>query len=253
MAGTVLTSTAACAVEDGGGIEQTPECPTQRPNLQRMLFLDPHTREFHARWAQEAQRAGRFPLRRWPGPARALDRGAEPLESGHGCRLLDARRESAPLLGTGPVTEQRGRDDEVLRAGQVVVDGGELPGQCDAPAHGLGLSDGFMGDRLLRARPRPTAGPRASAARRSTRISPPATTSSCPERATAQVVAALNTADLESGPAEALVRLAGAPASPAQDRGRDPHSAIPGGSRRRSRAGNGKVTSPPEKRCAPSA
>ncbi|WP_034270381.1 helix-turn-helix transcriptional regulator [Actinospica robiniae] len=37
--------------------ERAPERPTERPNLQRMLFLDSHTRELYARWDEEAQRA----------------------------------------------------------------------------------------------------------------------------------------------------------------------------------------------------
>lgn len=36
---------------------QAPTSPTTRPNMLRMLFLDPHTRELHADWAQEARRA----------------------------------------------------------------------------------------------------------------------------------------------------------------------------------------------------
>ncbi|MGW0433948.1 helix-turn-helix transcriptional regulator [Micromonospora sp. NPDC003197] len=46
-----------------------PDRPADRPNLTRMLFLDPHTRELHVRWDEEAARAvaalrlvaGRFP------------------------------------------------------------------------------------------------------------------------------------------------------------------------------------------------
>jgi transcriptional regulator with XRE-family HTH domain len=46
-----------------------PRRPADRPNLTRMLFLDPHTRELYRRWEQEASRsvaslrvvAGRFP------------------------------------------------------------------------------------------------------------------------------------------------------------------------------------------------
>lgn len=34
-----------------------PDDPDQRPNTLRMLFLDPHTRELHTRWADEARRA----------------------------------------------------------------------------------------------------------------------------------------------------------------------------------------------------
>jgi transcriptional regulator with XRE-family HTH domain len=49
--------------------EHAPDRPAERPNLQRMLFLDPHIREFYVRWDEEAQRAvanlrlaaGRFP------------------------------------------------------------------------------------------------------------------------------------------------------------------------------------------------
>ncbi|MGX6450262.1 MmyB family transcriptional regulator, partial [Patulibacter sp. S7RM1-6] len=34
-----------------------PGDPASRPNLTRMLFLDPHTRELHARWEEEAARS----------------------------------------------------------------------------------------------------------------------------------------------------------------------------------------------------
>ena len=34
-----------------------PKSPAGRPNLTRMLFLDPHTRELYARWDEEAARA----------------------------------------------------------------------------------------------------------------------------------------------------------------------------------------------------
>lgn len=34
-----------------------PNRPADRPNLQRMLFLDPHTRELYAHWEEEARRA----------------------------------------------------------------------------------------------------------------------------------------------------------------------------------------------------
>lgn len=34
-----------------------PQHPHERPNTLRMLFLDPHTRELHSRWAEEARRA----------------------------------------------------------------------------------------------------------------------------------------------------------------------------------------------------
>lgn len=34
-----------------------PDRPTDRPNLTRMLFLDPHHRDLHARWEDEAARA----------------------------------------------------------------------------------------------------------------------------------------------------------------------------------------------------
>lgn len=34
-----------------------PATPAERPNLTRMLFLDPHTRELYPRWAEEAARA----------------------------------------------------------------------------------------------------------------------------------------------------------------------------------------------------
>ncbi|MFC4032627.1 helix-turn-helix domain-containing protein [Streptomyces polygonati] len=34
-----------------------PDRPAERPNLQRLLFLDPHTRELYPRWAEEAKRA----------------------------------------------------------------------------------------------------------------------------------------------------------------------------------------------------
>lgn len=34
-----------------------PDRPAERPNLQRMLFLDPHTHELYPRWDEEAQRA----------------------------------------------------------------------------------------------------------------------------------------------------------------------------------------------------
>jgi transcriptional regulator with XRE-family HTH domain len=36
---------------------ETPRRPQQRPNLTRMLFLDPHTRELHRDWAVEAKRS----------------------------------------------------------------------------------------------------------------------------------------------------------------------------------------------------
>jgi transcriptional regulator with XRE-family HTH domain len=36
---------------------QSPYSPVQRPNLTRMLFLDPHTRELYARWDEEAKRS----------------------------------------------------------------------------------------------------------------------------------------------------------------------------------------------------
>ncbi|MEV6927286.1 helix-turn-helix transcriptional regulator [Dactylosporangium sp. NPDC051485] len=47
----------------------SPDRPADRPNLTRMLFLDPHTRELYRRWDEEASRsvaslrvvAGRFP------------------------------------------------------------------------------------------------------------------------------------------------------------------------------------------------
>lgn len=35
----------------------SPDRPSQRPNMTRMLFLDPHTRELYARWEEEARRA----------------------------------------------------------------------------------------------------------------------------------------------------------------------------------------------------
>ncbi|MBA3781703.1 MAG: helix-turn-helix domain-containing protein [Nocardioides sp.] len=35
----------------------SPERPATRPNLTRMLFLDPHTRELYANWDEEASRA----------------------------------------------------------------------------------------------------------------------------------------------------------------------------------------------------
>ncbi|MBT2407678.1 MULTISPECIES: helix-turn-helix domain-containing protein [unclassified Streptomyces] len=35
----------------------SPERPADRPNLTRMLFLDPHTRELHADWKQDARTA----------------------------------------------------------------------------------------------------------------------------------------------------------------------------------------------------
>ena len=35
----------------------SPERPTERPNLTRLLFLDAHTRELYRRWDEEAQRA----------------------------------------------------------------------------------------------------------------------------------------------------------------------------------------------------
>lgn len=46
-----------------------PDRPTRRPNLQRLLFLDPHTRELYPKWEEEARRAvaslrlvaGRYP------------------------------------------------------------------------------------------------------------------------------------------------------------------------------------------------
>lgn len=34
-----------------------PETPSTRPNMTRMLFLDPHTRELYSRWQEEATRA----------------------------------------------------------------------------------------------------------------------------------------------------------------------------------------------------
>lgn len=34
-----------------------PQQPDGRPNTLKMLFLDPHTRELHSRWAEEARRA----------------------------------------------------------------------------------------------------------------------------------------------------------------------------------------------------
>jgi transcriptional regulator with XRE-family HTH domain len=34
-----------------------PDRPDERPNLTRMLFLDPHTRELYRRWDEEAERA----------------------------------------------------------------------------------------------------------------------------------------------------------------------------------------------------
>lgn len=48
---------------------QAPDHPAERPNLQRMLFLDGHTRELYTQWDEEAQRAvanlrltaGRYP------------------------------------------------------------------------------------------------------------------------------------------------------------------------------------------------
>lgn len=36
---------------------EAPNRPADRPNLTRMLFLDPHTRELYARWEEEATRA----------------------------------------------------------------------------------------------------------------------------------------------------------------------------------------------------
>jgi hypothetical protein len=35
----------------------SPRSPTHRPNLTRMLFLDPHTRELYTRWDEEARRS----------------------------------------------------------------------------------------------------------------------------------------------------------------------------------------------------
>jgi transcriptional regulator with XRE-family HTH domain len=35
----------------------SPETPSVRPNMTRMLFLDPHTRELYTRWEEEANRA----------------------------------------------------------------------------------------------------------------------------------------------------------------------------------------------------
>ncbi len=35
----------------------SPETPSTRPNMTRMLFLDPHTRELYSRWQEEATRA----------------------------------------------------------------------------------------------------------------------------------------------------------------------------------------------------
>lgn len=34
-----------------------PETPSSRPNMTRLLFLDPHTRELYTRWPEEASRA----------------------------------------------------------------------------------------------------------------------------------------------------------------------------------------------------
>jgi transcriptional regulator with XRE-family HTH domain len=35
----------------------SPDRPAERPNMTRLLFLDPHTRELYRRWDEEAQRA----------------------------------------------------------------------------------------------------------------------------------------------------------------------------------------------------
>jgi transcriptional regulator with XRE-family HTH domain len=35
----------------------SPDSPSDRPNLTRMLFLDPHTRELYTRWDEEARRS----------------------------------------------------------------------------------------------------------------------------------------------------------------------------------------------------
>ena len=35
----------------------SPSVPSERPNMTRMLFLDPHTRELYTRWDEEARRA----------------------------------------------------------------------------------------------------------------------------------------------------------------------------------------------------
>lgn len=41
-----------------GHLDQAaPETPPTRPNMTRMLFLDPHTRELYSRWQEEATRA----------------------------------------------------------------------------------------------------------------------------------------------------------------------------------------------------
>lgn len=56
--------------------EQAPDRPAQRPNLQRMLFLDPHTRELYTRWEEEAQRAVanlRLAAGRFPGDSRLAE------------------------------------------------------------------------------------------------------------------------------------------------------------------------------------
>ncbi|MGX9899131.1 helix-turn-helix transcriptional regulator [Arthrobacter sp. SA17] len=36
---------------------EAPDTPSTRPNMTRMLFLDPHTRELYSRWQEEATRA----------------------------------------------------------------------------------------------------------------------------------------------------------------------------------------------------
>lgn len=42
----------------GGHLDlDAPDRPVDRPNLTRMLFLDPHTRDLHVRWDEEAVRA----------------------------------------------------------------------------------------------------------------------------------------------------------------------------------------------------
>jgi hypothetical protein len=56
--------------------EQSPDRPAERPNLQRLLFLDPHTRELYTRWEEEAQRAVaslRLAAGRFPGDSRLAE------------------------------------------------------------------------------------------------------------------------------------------------------------------------------------
>ena len=52
-------------------------------------------------------------------------------------------------LGPGALEpEQPAEQDQVLAAGQVLVDGGELAGQADQAAHGVGLGDDVVPEHL---------------------------------------------------------------------------------------------------------